>query len=426
MNIGVPVDRGVDVAAVQRRTVSTLAVSQALGGVGVTTGIAVAALLAEDILGSARLAGLAQTTQVLGAALAAYLLARVMAARGRRPGLALGYAIGGLGALACVLAGVVDSFALLLVGTLGIGAATAANTQARYAATDLARPSQRARSLSLVVWATTIGAVLGPNLVGPGAAVARVIGVPELTGAFVFTVVAVALSTVWLMTRLRPDPLLLSRDLASARGEAGTGLVSLRHVLAVLRQHPRAAAAMLAVALAHAVMVSVMVMTPLHMDHGGAELTVIGFVISVHVLGMFAFSPLVGWLADRVGRAPVLVLGSVVLLTAVLLAGRAPEGHSTGLTWGLFLLGLGWSCCLVASSALLVDAVPLRERPGVQGASDLVMGLFAAGGGALAGVVVAEWGYGVLNVCAGVLALLVLGCAFVARIRRTPLPTAGA
>jgi MFS family permease len=162
-----------------------------------------------------------------------------------------------------------------------------------------------------------------------------------------------------------------------------------------------------------------MVMTPLHMNHGGAELDIIGFVISVHVLGMFAFSPLVGWVTDKAGRAAVLALGSCVLLVAVFLAGRAPECHSTGLAWGLFLLGLGWSCCLVASSALLVDAVPLSERPGVQGASDLVMGLFAAAGGAVAGVVVAGWGYGALNIGAGVLSALVLAAAFVARGHRT-------
>jgi MFS family permease len=403
------------VAAVQRRTLSTLAISQALGGVGVTAGIAVSALLAEDILGSARLAGLAQTTQVLGAALAAFLLARVMAARGRRTGLVTGYGVGALGAFLCVLAGVVESFPLLLLGTTAIGSATASNNQARYAATDLAQPTTRARALALVIWATTVGAVLGPNLTGPGGAVARWTGLPELTGTFVFTVVAVGASAFWLATRLRPDPLLLARRLASERGELHMGVVSLRHVFAVVRVRPRAAAAMTAVAVAHAVMVSVMVMTPLHLHHGGAELDVIGFVISMHVLGMFAFSPLVGWLADRVGRATVLAIGSLVLLTAVALAGSAPEGGSLGLTTGLFLLGVGWSCCLVASSALLVDAVPLAERPGVQGGSDLVMGLFAAGGGALAGVVVAEWGYGVLNAASGLLALVVLGAAAVAR-----------
>jgi MFS family permease len=404
-----------DRVSAQRRTVGTLVVSQAFGGVGVTTGIAVATILAEQILGSAALAGLAQTAQVLGAAVAAFVLARLMGARGRRVGLVTGYGVGGAGALLCVLAGVADSFGVLLLGTFAIGWATAANSQARYAATDLADPARRARALAVVVWATTLGAVLGPNLTGPGAALARWLSIPALTGPFVFSVAAVGLATTVIWLRMRPDPLLLSRELAAARGESTAARVSLRHVWSVVSVRPKALAAMAAIGVAHAVMVSVMVMTPLHMHHGDASLSIIGFVISVHVLGMFAFSPLVGWLTDRLGRAAVLTCGAALLLVAVTLAGRAPEGQSTGLVAGLFLLGLGWSCCLIASSALLVDAVPFAERPGVQGASDLVMGLFAAGGGALAGVVVEVWGYAVLNLGAGALALVVLAAAVVAR-----------
>jgi MFS family permease len=296
-----------------------------------------------------------------------------------------------------------------------MGAATAASSQARFAGADLAAPEHRGRALSLVVWATTLGAVLGPNLAGPGAALARRLGLPELTGAYLFAGATVVLATSCLAFFLRPDPLLLARELARARGEAAHAPVSLGRVIAVVRAHPRALAALAAMAVAHAVMVSVMVLTPLHMRHGGAGLEVIGLVISLHVLGMFAFAPLVGWLADRVGRAAVLTLGSLTLLGAVGFAGLAPAGHSSGLTAGLFLLGLGWSCCWLGGSALLVDATPLAERPGVQGAADLVAGLFAAGSGALAGVVVAEWGYGVLNAGAGVLALVVLGAAVVAR-----------
>jgi MFS family permease len=317
----------------------------------------------------------------------------------------------------CVLAGIMSSFPLLLLGTFAIGAATAANNQSRFAATDLAEPDRRARALSLVVWTTTIGSVVGPNLAGPGAAFARSIGIPDQTGAFVFAGLAAVLSTLWLLLRLRPDPLLLARELARARGEADHAHPTLRHVFGVVRAHPRAAAAIVAMAMAHAVMVSVMVMTPLHIHHGGGGLEIIGFVLSAHVLGMYALAPLVGWLVDRIGHAAVLALGGVALLAAVTLAGSAPAGGSQMLTAGLFLLGLGWSCCLVASSALLVDAVPAGERPGVQGGADLLMGLFAASSGAAAGVVVAQWGYSALNACAAGLAVVVLGAAVVARRR---------
>lgn len=405
-------------AAAQRRTVRTLVVTQAVGGVGVTTGLAVAALLAEEILGSPALAGLAMTAQVLGAAVAAFVLARLMARAGRRAGLSVGYGIGAAGSALCVGAGVARSFPLLLLGAVAIGAATAANNQARYAATDLAEPGHRGRALALVVWATTIGAVAGPNLTGPGAALAHRLGIPVLTGPFVLAAAAAALAAAVLWWFLRPDPLLLAREHAAARGEETATSTSLRHVWTVLAARPRALAAVCSVGGAHVVMVSVMVMTPLHMHHGGADLDVIGLVLSTHVLGMFAFSPVVGWLADRLGRASVLGVGSLVLVASVVLAGASPEGHSAGLMAGLFLLGLGWSCCLIAGSALLVDAVPFAERPGAQGASDLLMGLAAAGGGALAGVVVAVWGYAELSVGAGVVALGVLGAAVVAHRAR--------
>ena len=165
----------------QRRVVRALVATQALGGVGVTTGIAVSSLLAAEIVDSDTLSGLPQTAQVVGAALMAFVLARVMDARGRRPGLVLGYVVGLTGGAFCVLSAVAESFPLLLLGTLMLGSATAVNSLSRYAATDLAQPSRRARALS-VVWATTLGAVLGPNLVGPAGDLALAVGMPELAG----------------------------------------------------------------------------------------------------------------------------------------------------------------------------------------------------------------------------------------------------
>jgi MFS family permease len=403
-------------ADVQRRTVASLVVSQALGGVGVSTGIAVVVLLAEDILGSPDLAGLPQSAQVFGSAAGAYAIAALSARRGRRLGLAAGYATGGAGAALCLLAAVVESFGLLMVGAALLGSATAANSQARFAATDLASAQTRARALSIVVWATTIGAVLGPNLVGRAGEVADSVGLPELGGAFVLAAAGTGLAAAYLHWRLRPDPLLLSRELAAAEVDGdGTSVGPRRHALAVLRDHPRAIGGMVAVAAGHATMVSVMVMTPLHMDHGGADLDVVGFVISVHVLGMFAFAPLVGWGTDRIGQRSVLLAGAGLLLVAVTMAGRAPEGASTGLTVGLFLLGLGWSCTLVAGSTMLTESVPLTDRPTVQGASDLVMGVCAGLGGASGGWVVGTWGFDMLNVAAGFVAVAVVVVAVAVR-----------
>ena len=398
------VDR--DTTHAQRRTVRTLVGSQMLGGVGVSSGIAVGSILAEELLGSADLAGLANTAQVLGAAVLTVPMARLMAARGRRAGLVAGYATGTVGAALAVLAGIQGSFPLLLCATTLFGAATASNSQARYAATDLALPSRRGRALSLVVWATTVGAVLGPNLIGPAGRVAHRLGIPELVGPFVFSMIGFVLGGLLLWALLRPDPLLLARRTEGAREGAVPAHGSLRRGLRSIRDHPAAMLGVAAVAAGHTLMVGVMVMTPLHMHHGGATLRLVGLVISIHVLGMYAFSPVTGWLVDRVGARRVILAGVVVFLLAVLLAGRAPVGWSGGLTAGLFLLGLGWSCTMVAGSTLIVEAIPLAERPAAQGASDLVMGLAAAGGGALSGVVVGSLGFGWLCALGAALAAL--------------------
>jgi MFS family permease len=397
---------GYDVRAVHRRTVATLVVAQAVGAIGITIGVATASLLARDVSGSEGQAGLAQTTQVLGAAFAAYWLARVMSRRGRRFGQVAGLLLGASGSALAVVAGVVGSMALLLVGTGLLGFTSAANAAARYAATDLAPIETRARSLSLVVWATTAGAVLGPNLSGAAGDLARRLDIPELTGPFAVASVGMLVAALVIAVFLRPDPLLVARAEAGADPGPPEG-TSWGRAVSALRASPPLAAAVVGLASAHAVMVSVMIMTPLHMEHGGAELHVIGFVISVHVLGMYAFSPVTGWLADRWGRPAVLLTGAGLQLLSLLLAGASPEGSSWQIFAGLFLLGLGWSAATVAASATVADLAPLESRTDVQGVADMAMWLMAAGGGALSGAIVAAWGYPALNgfaalLCGGV------------------------
>lgn len=441
----------VGAARLQRRTLRTLVASQAVGALGITIGIATASLLARDLSGSEELAGLAQTTQVLGAALFSWVLARVMGVRGRRIGLVAGYLLGAAGSALAVLAGVVGSMTLLLVGACLLGATSSATYAARYAATDLATAGNRGRALSLVVWATTLGAVVGPNLTGLSADVADALSIPELTGPFALGAVGMGLAALVIWVSLRPDPLLVARENAAevervaaveraapprevstaSRSGAGAvathGLRSRPTVRQVLRERPAIAAAIAGLAAAHAVMISVMVMTPLHMEHGGAELRVIGVVISLHVLGMFAFAPLVGIAADRLGRAPVLAAGGVVLLVALVLCARAPEGTSREIFVGLFLLGLGWSMATVAASTMVAEHAPLDALTEVQGTADLVMGVAAAAGSAASGLIVGELGYPALSAFSSIFAVGVLGAAFLAGRARfsPPAPVSG-
>ena len=395
-----------DLALVQRRTVRVLVLGQAVGAIGITIGIATASLLARDLSGSESLAGLAQTAQVLGAAVASYLLARLMSRRGRRIGLATGYLIGGAGAVLAVVAGVVGSMLLLMAGAALLGSATAANSGARYAATDLAPESSRARALSTVVWATTIGAVVGPNLTGPSEAVSRALDIPVLTGPFAIGAAGMLLAALIVGVLLRPDPLLVALEVAGKPLVEPTG-TSWSRARATVRERPVLGFAIAGLACAHAAMVGVMVMTPLHMEHGGAELNVIGIVISVHVAGMFAFSPFVGMLADKFGRERVLAAGGAILVASLLLCAWAPEGAHWQIFAGLFLLGVGWSFSMVAASTMIADHAPLEARTDIQGAADLVMGLTAAGAGALAGLVVDLAGYPVLSLVTLSLALAV-------------------
>lgn len=421
------------IAAVQRRTVATLVGSQVMSGVGMSAGIAVGALLAEELSGSETLAGLATTAQVLGGALIAVPTARRMAASGRRRGLEFAYSIAFVGATMVILAAALGSFPLMLVGMIAFGGGTAGNNQARYAAADLANEARRGRDLSTVVWATTVGSIVGPNLIGPGGAAARTIGLPGLSGSFLFSLLAFVAAFLVLNRRLHPDPLLLARRLAMDPAGTTTGTVdgaaddtgtdgrdgedadahdgSMRRGLSILRTNPAARYGVLVTALGHVVMVGVMVMTPIHMKHGDADLGLIGIVISFHIAGMYAFSPLTGMAVDRFGGRIVAFGGGLVLAASVLLAAASNVGWSWLLLLALFLLGIGWSGTFVSGSTMLTAAVRPDERPAIQGITEVIMGVSAAGGGALAGLVMDRLDYGAVGLGASVIAFVVIAAS---------------
>jgi MFS family permease len=522
------------VARVQRRTLRLLVGTQIVGGVGVAIGIAVGALLAARMAGTSA-SGLAGSAAVVGAALLAIPATYLMRTGGRRAGLAFAYLVGGLGALAIVAAAVLDWVPLLFAGIFLFGGGNTANLQARYAAVDLAEPARRGRQLSLVVWATTVGAVAGPNLAQPTdralAALSAPLstagsGPPEYVGPYLFSALAFAAAAAAIAIALRPDPLLTARALETraletraldaqvleARGlEARTldasasdpraldteildghasdahaldahaldarspdardlearalearaldahaldarspdardlearalearalearaldarvpgagepaalgsvtgepaavaviGRGSWRRAVRIVARTPGARLGMAAVAVGHLVMVAVMVMTPVHLEHMHPQadvLQLVGVVLSLHIAGMFALSPVVGLLTDRLGRRPVILGGIGVLLAACAVAGTA--GHRTPmLAAGLTLLGLGWSATMVAGSTLLSESVPVADRPGAQSLSDVVMGLAGAAAGAVSGFVVDTAGYPTLNLMAAI------------------------
>ncbi|MFJ6795886.1 MFS transporter [Streptomyces sp. NPDC091268] len=397
-----PVDPA-DLPRLQRRTSGVLIASQMLGGLGVPVSIALAPVLATEVSGTEAMSGFASTASVIGTAVFSLPLAALMTARGRRIGLVVAYAIGTLGAGLVVLAAAIKSFPLLMLGMAAFGAASSAGLQARFAAADLAPPQRRARAISVVVWASTVGAVLGPNLSAPASRSFAGTSIPETAGPFVWAAAVFLLTGTLIGVLLRPDPLLTARALAAPEEQTRAGR-SLRAGFAAVKASPRARLALLTVAVTHTTMVSIMVMTPMDLTHHGARLELVGLVISVHIAGMFAFSPLMGWLADRLGRLAVIGLAAGLLSVAALLAGTAGPSHAQSAV-GLFVLGLGWSAGMVSGSALLTDSVPQPARAAVQGLSDLTMNAAAGIGGAAAGLVMSQAGYGWLNAIGAALLL---------------------
>lgn len=384
-----------DVARVQRRTVWTLSAGQILGGLAFGATLSLGAVLAAELSGDEAYSGLAAAAVTLGTAITAVPLARLARARGRRPALTTGMGIALVGVVLVVVAVGIGSFPLLLVSFLLVGAGQASNLQSRFAAADLATDRSRGRDLSIVVWATTVGAVLGPNLTGPGEVLGHALGMPPLTGPYLFTVIAQVIAMGVYLAALRPDPLLLAQRVVAASPRTGAGLAK--------PDRPRAARyAVFAIAAAHGTMVSVMAMTPVHLLHHGASLSIIGLTLSLHIAGMYALSPVFGILADRMGRVLTILLGQALLAGALLTASFG-QSSTVAVTIGLVLLGLGWSASTVAGSALLTEASSEDRRTRRQGLSDFTMSLVGAGGAILAGVVLGWIGYGGLALVVGVL-----------------------
>lgn len=388
-------------ARVQRRTLRIVVLGQVLGGAGLAAGVTVGALLAQEMLGTEGLAGLPTALFTLGSALTAYLVGRISQRAGRRVGLGLGFAAGGLGAFGIVAAAASDSVPLLFVSFVVYGAGTATNLQARYAGADLATSTSRGTAISVALVSTTLGAVAGPNLVEPLGRFATRLDLPALAGPFLLAAVAYSAAGLVLFALLRPDPLLLARELA-ARAEPSTGPTVPAATGRVAREAYLGATIMV---LTQVAMVAIMTMTPVHMRHHHHGLAEVGLVISLHIAAMYLPSPLTGLLVDRVGRRAMAIAAGVVLLAAGITAALAP-GDSLGLlVLALVLLGLGWNLGLISGTALVVDGTEPATRPRVQGSIDVLVALAGAGGGIASGVVVAATSFSVLSLTCGLIAL---------------------
>ncbi|MFI9341136.1 MFS transporter [Streptomyces sp. NPDC052773] len=434
----------------QKRILVILLASQILSGVGLAAGVTVAALLAQDMLHSTTLAGLPSALLTAGSALAAVTIGRISQSRGRRPGLAAGYLAGALGGAGVVLAAALANPALLFVSLFLYGAGTAANLQARYAGADLAAPRHRARALSTVLVATTLGGVIGPNLTAPAGHLAAALALPPLSGLFLVSGAAFALAALTLLIWLRPDPLLLARTLpagpeARAAGSearpAGSealpagpearpagpearpaGPEPAEHTATgpapalpqpTAHRRPGLPLGVLVMVLSQLIMVAIMTMTPVHMQDHGHGTAASGLVIALHIGAMYLPSPLTGALTDRYGPTVTATASGVTLLAAGLLAAAAPADSVVLLAVALTLLGLGWNLGLVSGTTVITDAVPLATRAKTQGVVDVAIAIAGATGGMTSGIVVAVASYPLLALTGAALALALLPAVIV-------------
>ncbi|WP_433869220.1 MFS transporter [Saccharopolyspora sp. CA-218241] len=400
----------------QQRTLRILLASQIFSGVGLAAGVTVGALLVQDMLHSTALAGLPSALLTAGSAVAAVSIGRLSHARGRRPGLAAGYLAGALGGAGVVAAAGLDLPALLLVSLFLYGAGTAANLQARYAGTDLAAAGNRARAVSTVLVATTLGGVVGPNLVAPAGHLATALGLPPLTGLFLISAAAFFVAALVLILWLRPDPLVLARSLP-AEDEVGVGAVP-EGAQPVERRSPDLWLGVLVMVLSQLVMVAIMTMTPVHMHDHGHSAAASGLVIALHVGAMYLPSPLTGALTDRFGPTAAVAASGLTLLSAGIIAAASPDDSVVLLTLALVLLGLGWNFGLVSGTAIITDAVPIATRAKTQGVVDVAVAIAGATGGIASGAVVAATGYPLLALGGAALSLLTVPAVIAVSTKR--------
>jgi MFS family permease len=397
----------------------TLFAAEVAGSTGHSISLAVGSIVAADITGSNTWSGLPVGIAALGAALASVFLSRVMARRGRRPGLALGYQLAVLGSCLGMAGAIGRSFPLLLFGMFLFGIGNASNLLSRFAAADVSPVQQRGRSIGLIVGGATLGAILGPNLLAYAARIAEVAGLPLSGSAFLVGIVGFGVAAVLVDLLLRPDPLTVAAQLNASTGGAspaptgfvGAGLAppnrrpSGRPLRAILKV-PRVRIAVGALMTSQLVMIGTTSTAAVYLHDQGHGVDIIGLATAFHLGGMYATSPIAGWLCDRIGRVTVILLGTVLLIGAIIFAAVTPGTDGVLVSTALLLNGVGWNFAFVGGSTLLTDALEPEERTSTQGLADLATGLMGALGSTLGGVILQSWGFPVLN---GIGLVLVLG-----------------
>jgi MFS family permease len=400
-----------------RKSLWIVMISQLFGGAGLAAGITVGALLAQEMLGSNSLAGVPTTLFTIGSAGAALLVGQLSQRYGRRPGIATGFFIGGLGAVGVVISAITQNIILLFVSLFIYGAGGATNLQARYAGTDLANSTQRATAISMAMVATTFGAVAGPNSVNLMGEFAEAFGFPALSGPFMLAATAYILAGLVIYILLRPDPFIVAREITAVKTLRDQALSMKDASSSGINKRGIVAGATVMI-VTNFIMIAIMTMTPVHMGHHQHGLKEVGLVIGFHVAAMFLPSLGTGILVDKIGRTAMVLACSFTLFAAGILAAYGPGHSMLSLNLSLILLGLGWNFGLISGTSLIVDSTNASIRAKTQGYVDVIIALSGAAGGALSGIVVGISSFSVLSLGGAILSLLLIPVMIWSRRRK--------
>lgn len=394
---------------IQQRVLRVLTAGQIIGAAALSASVTVGAFVIQEILGQdTSWGGIATATVTVGTAVMAQMLSRRMLRRGRRPGLQLGYAMASVGAVIAAIGAQQEQLAIFVFGLFLFGSGQASNLLARYAATDLADADHRSRAMSRIVFASTFGAVFGPLLIGPAQSAGQeLFGWQKYTGPWALSAVILAAAFVSTTIFLRPDPLVIIGGLRTNESEK---LPSISMALRTIVFTASGRVALAAMVISQVVMVAVMTMTPVHMKiHGHESLS--QYVVSLHIAGMFAFSPWVGRYADKHGRERTILVGAIILAASTVLSAVSGD-YELILFPALWALGVGWNFGLIGGSSLLIDSVPDDKRVTVQGAADLMMSFCGGMAGLASGFVRRAVGYHMLSTIGTLAAGILLAAAY--------------
>lgn len=404
--------------ATSSRLLYTLFVTQSLFSAAQIAIFTLMAIVATRLSGTESLAGLPASTLTFAQALTALPIALVMGRLGRRLGLTFSYTAALLASIVGIIAIMQETFPLLLVSAALMGVGRGGGDQSRFAAGELFPEAERARMIGRLVFAGTIGAVVGPVLVSPSTRIMGSLGLHPDTGAWAVAALVCMMAALITFFLLRPDPMTIAQTVNAAEEtvlhqQPDPNARPLRRLLML----PPVQLALLAMLISQMVMITLMVMTPLHMNHLHHPQESISLVISAHTLGMFGLSAVTGYLIDRFGRIPMLIVGVLILASSALLAPASSSEYV--LAAALFLLGLGWNFGYVAGSSLLADSLQGEERARVQGVNDSLVFLVAGIGSLGVGPLFAAGGYAAVSIAGLILTFTLMG--FIYWLTRPPL-----